>query len=46
MALAEYSIEEGISKFLHTFMKPGEVPLGSAYTIQKIAEKVITAKAA
>jgi len=41
MALAEYSIEEGLSKFVHTFMKPDKVPLGYAYTIQKNADKVI-----
>ncbi len=42
MALAEYSIEEGLSKFLHTFMKPKTLPIGSAYMIQKNAEKVTT----
>jgi hypothetical protein len=42
MAVVQYSIEEGVSRVLHTYLKPPPemVPIGYAYLIQKHAEQV------
>jgi hypothetical protein len=42
MAAVQFSLEEGVSRVLHTFLKPPPemVPIGYAYTIRKHAEDV------
>ena len=40
--MVEFSLADGITNFLHTFMKPPDsmVPIGYAYEIQCNADKV------
>jgi hypothetical protein len=40
LALVEFSVEEGISRLLHSFMNPEKPPPGYAYEMKKNADSV------
>lgn len=39
MAVAEFSLGKGVSRLLHTFIRPPAIPIGYSYEMQQLAEK-------
>ena len=35
MSVVEFSLSKGVTRYLHTFIRPDDVPMGYGYIIQK-----------